>query len=69
MLLLMYNPILLHTCCSVDVTDVFEVHILIDEIHLRESCCESLARILARSCQWSQDIVSGSLLLQICYYL
>ena len=40
MLLHIYHPVLRHTCCSVDVTDVFEVHILIDEFHLRESCCD-----------------------------
>ena len=40
MLLLVYNPVLLRTCCSVDATDVSEVRILMDEIHLRESCCD-----------------------------
>ena len=63
MLLLMSNPVLLHTCCSVDVTDVSEVHILIDEIHLRESCCdvsEDLSMI-SRHCFW-QSFASNLLL-------
>ena len=34
-LLLVCKLVLSHTCCSVDVADV-----LIDEIHLRESCCD-----------------------------
>lgn len=39
-LLLAYNAVLLHTCGSFGVTEVFEVHIFIDEIQLCESCCD-----------------------------
>ena len=52
MLLHIYNSVLRHTCCSVDVTDVFEVHTLIDDFHLRECCCdvsEELPTSLAES--------------------
>ena len=45
----MYNLVMLHVCCSVGVTDMFEVHILIDEIQLRESCCDFKEQMLVLS--------------------